>query len=249
MNIGMNLEVHFYQQDEASVYLECKNSGKYEKFGEILLLCCYTLRHIVNFKDDEPIASSIAAFLLQIDNLIDLAEHDIPDVAKLVVYKGSPGRKRFLATLKCTDENLIFKLKAKGFGLFARGMGYYGPNSIVVLLRYLVKKRVNEHEFINALSQAVKKCGEVYYSGQLSLSTQYHFALMIACEIFEEEIEELLSEYELSDFDMSTYKKKINKIYQVKTIAALVGRGLFWIGLLYIIGHSVYTSYLIKDGS
>lgn len=125
MNIGMNLEIHFHQQDEASVYLESDASGKDEKFGEILLFCCFALRTMSNFGRNS-IASSLATMLSQIgDHLIELPNLHSPDEAKLVSYQGNQGRKRFVAKLRYNDKNFTFKFKPKGLFLTG-GIDYYG---------------------------------------------------------------------------------------------------------------------------
>ena len=184
-DIAMDLEIHFHQQDEASVYLESNTSGKEGKFGEILMFCYFTLRSMANL-GRHPITSSLATLLFQIgDHLIELPDHYSPDDAKLVDYKGNPGRKRFIAGLRYANEKVNFEFKPKGFGLLARGMGYYAPNSVIILLRYLVEKRIDDKDFISNLSQAAKKCGEAYISGDLSPRTQHQIALMIAFSVAE----------------------------------------------------------------
>lgn len=183
MNIGMSLEIHFHQQDEASIYLESNTSGEDEMFGEILLFCCVALRQMVNFGINHPTSSALAMLLTQISNsIVQIANYENPNTPKLVDYKGSPGRKRFVASLGYINGKLNFQFNAKGFGLLAREMEYYAPNSVLVLLRYLVKKRINDRDFISRLSRSVENCGKAYYSGQLSVLTQHQIALMIADE-------------------------------------------------------------------
>ena len=184
MNIGMNLEIHFHQQDEASVYLESDASGKDEKFGEILLFCCFALRTMSNF-GRHSIASSLATMLSQIgDHLIELPNLHSPDEAKLVSYQGNQGRKRFVAKLRYNDKNFTFKFKPKGLFLTG-GIDYYAPNSVMILLRYLVEKRIDDEAFISSLSQATKKCGEAYIGRQISMWTHNRTALTIASSVTE----------------------------------------------------------------
>jgi tetratricopeptide (TPR) repeat protein len=184
MNIGMNLEIHFHQQDEASVYLESVASGKDEKFGEILLFCCFALRTMSNF-GRHSIASSLATMLSQIgDHLIELPNRHSPDEAKLVSYQGNQGRKRFVAKLRYNDKNFTFKFKPKGLFLTG-GIDYYAPNSVMILLRYLVEKRIDDEAFISSLSQATKKCGEAYIGRQISMWTHNQTALTIASSVTE----------------------------------------------------------------
>jgi hypothetical protein len=53
------------------------------------------------------------------------------------------------------------------------------------LLRYLAKRRIDDQDFISSLSTAAERCGETYYSGQLSILTQHQIALMIASGVTE----------------------------------------------------------------
>ncbi|CAD7767004.1 MAG: hypothetical protein DNFNHJIP_00410 [Candidatus Argoarchaeum ethanivorans] len=184
MNIGMNLEIHFHQQDEASVYLESDAIGKDEKFGEILLFCCFALRTMSNFGRCS-IASSLATRLSQIgDNLIELSNLHSPDEAKLVSYQGNPARKRFVVKLRYNDKNFTFKFKPKGLFLTG-GIDYYAPNSVMILLKYLVEKRIDDEAFISSLSQATKECGDAYIGGKISMRTHNQTALMIAFSVTE----------------------------------------------------------------
>ncbi len=176
----MNAEIHFHQQDQASVFLETTVSGNEEKFAEILLFCCFAIRQMVNFGRD-PAAFAIARLLDYASTALkEVADHQSPDEAKLVEYKGSPGRKRFVARVTCTDDRLGFILKPKGFGLLGRGMGYYGPDSVTLLLKYLVKKRNGDDEFIGKLAAAAAMCAQAYSQGQVSLATQSQIAMMVA---------------------------------------------------------------------
>lgn len=180
MNINMSLEVHYHQQDEASLFIESANSGNDEMFGEILLFCSYTLRMLVNFGQSQ-IASSLALLLAEIDgNINEIIDYDSPNGPRLVDYKGSIGRKQFIANLKCSDNNFRFKLTSKGFGFLGKGVGYYAANSVLLLLRYLAKRRRENVAFTSSLSQAAEQCGQAYYSGKLTIRNQGQIALMIA---------------------------------------------------------------------
>lgn len=180
MNIGMDLEIHFHQQEEASVYLESNVDGRIEMFGEILLFCTYALRNMANFGHDDPenIAFSIAHTLKNVSNKIDIIEN--MGGAKLVKYEGTPGRKRFLASLRFRDNDFKFYNKTKGFGLFAKGMGYYSPNSIFILLKYLVSSRIQDKEYLNRLSMAMELCGNCVINKELTVMNQKSHAMNTA---------------------------------------------------------------------
>jgi len=180
MNIQSNLEINFHQQDEVSVFLENTASDREEKFGEILLFCSFTLRTLVNF-GNHSVASSLAQLLSQVKgNLKDLMNHKGADEPKIIEYPGSQGRKRFVVSLRCSDENFNFQYNAKGFGFLASGMGYYAPNAVTILMKYLAKRRQDDKEYIEALENAAEQCGGIYFSGQLSIPNQSQIALMIA---------------------------------------------------------------------
>ena len=172
--IEMNLEIHFHQQDEGSIFLESNATGRDELFGELLLFCTSTMRHIVNFEHDN-IADSIAFTLSQVAADMSVIEN-IGEV-KLVTYQGTPGRKIFLASLIFSENAFNFYHKAKGFGLFSRGMGYYSPNSIVLLLKYLINKRINHQEYLNTLSAIMEECSTVYINGELTIASQRDIVL------------------------------------------------------------------------
>jgi len=185
MNIQSNLEINFHQQDEASVFLENTTSGEEEKFGEILLFCCVALRTIVNFGNHQA-AELIAMTLSQVGgNLKELAGHDSPDAAKLIDYPGSAGRKRFLVTLGFSSDNFNFQYKPKGFGLLGIGTGYYAPNAVMLLLRYLTKKRLDDEEFIERLENAVEQCGAIYYRGGFLAEIKVKLLLRLLVQVMD----------------------------------------------------------------
>jgi len=185
MEIGFNLEIHFYSQKEGSVFLESNCSGNMEKFGEILLFNCYFLRQIVNFGNNHEIVNSIlSVFMDLVLDLISITEHSDPDLPKLIKYKGTSGRKRFLAKLRFKDNHMKFNFKAKGFGLLARGIGYYSPSSIYLLLKYLVSKRIEDEEYIYNLSDSIKECIGTIINQNLNMMNQHKIALIIASKYY-----------------------------------------------------------------
>ncbi len=184
MDLGINLEIHFHSQQEGSVLLESNSSGDIEKFGEILLFNCYFLRQLVNF-GDHPIAHSIvSAFMNFLMSIYSIDEHNDPDLANLVTYKGSAGRKRFIAKLRYSNNYVKFNFSAKGFGLLARGMGYYSPNSMYLLLKYLVSRRKDDEEYIKNLSDSISNCIGLFIKRELNMKNQNMLALNIASNYY-----------------------------------------------------------------
>jgi|GEM_PF-2132712 len=178
MNSEMRLEIHFHQEDEASVYIESNAVEEHQKqTDELFMFSALAARQIVNVGNDHKGTSSLASSLAllgkdlgeDLDSFSGLARSGIPGAAKLVDYKGAPGRKQFIATL--TDAG--FYLSAKGFGILARGVGYYAPNSVMVLFQHLAKRREGDKMFLYKLSKAAQAIGTAYLNGQLSIATQY----------------------------------------------------------------------------
>lgn len=190
MNIKSNLAIHFHQQDEASVFLENTANDREEKFGEILLFCLFALRTMSNF-GNQPTAGQIAMLLSQMNGeLKNFIKHEDLDSPRLIDYPGTQGRKKFIVTLNASDDNFSFKYKPKGFGILGKGINYYAPNAIFLLLRYLVNRRLKDKEFIKGLEKAATQCGEVFNNGNLAMSNEIQIATMIAMENYNSDIED-----------------------------------------------------------
>ena len=184
MNIKSTLEIHFHQQDEGSVFLENTASGEDEKFGEILLLCLYITRTFSNFGNDNHDGKMLALFLHETGEDIEKFKKEISNAeAKLIEYNGHKGRKYFTANLTYSEDSLKYWQNAKGFGIFAKGIGYYAPNSIIILLRYLMKKRSNDNNFIEKLQTTCMMCSSTYNEGNIKLTNQHQVAFFIASAI------------------------------------------------------------------
>jgi len=190
MKIEMILGIHFHQQDEVSIFLESNGKGNDEKNREILIFCSVALRILFNLGNDHA-AYSLAKLLEQSEGSLskEFADHKSPEGAKLVKDKGILGQKRFEAQLKFIEsENYFnFQFHPKGFGFFGRDIGYYSLTAVIMLLKYLTKKRVKDKDFLNKLSVAARMCGEFFNSGQLSLTNQNQAALTIATQAYEGE--------------------------------------------------------------
>jgi hypothetical protein len=216
MNIKMRLEIDYHQQDQASLFLESSNSNQEELFGEILLFCCFTLRVLVNLGQSQ-VASSLATLLLRIEkNLSNINEFDGPDWPEIVEYKGTSGRKQFIANLKYSDNSFNFNLDTKGFGLLGRGIDYYAPNSVFLLLKYLAKRRFEDKNYITNLAQAAIQCGQVFYSGRLTVINQSQVALYIAGSVMGSQEVDNTSIEKISDLianDIVQLSKEMAKVY------------------------------------
>lgn len=146
MNTRLLCEIHFHEQEKASVYLESNCSGNAEKLGEIGLFVGFAMRMMSNLGNSE-LSRRLAVTLSALPEAsAELAERDPGDVA-VVDYPGYAGRKRFHSDFLLSDEKVRLIVKPKGFGFFARGAGYYAPVAALVLARYLAKKRRDDAEY------------------------------------------------------------------------------------------------------
>jgi hypothetical protein len=180
MKIYMKLEVHYHQQDEASLIFESENSTQEKLFGEILLFCCFVLRLLVKFgKSNAGYALAMSLFEVS-DNLKKVNDAKSFNSPKLIEHQEVPGQKQFLLKLEYAKSKINFKMDLKGFGLFKSELDYYGINTVLLFLSYLVNKIIDNEREIARLSEIVKNCGQAFTSGQLSKKNEKKMALVIA---------------------------------------------------------------------
>lgn len=102
------------------------------------------------------------------------------DDIKLVPFKEQPGEKRFLATLDFRSKRALLRLHPKGFDPLGRGVNYYAPVSVGLLLRHLAFLQSRDPDYIRALSLAASLCGEAFLLGKVTLVSQPVLAFEIA---------------------------------------------------------------------
>lgn len=187
MDIHSKLELNFFGEKEASISLENSTEGREEKFGDILMFCCFAIRTIVNFGNN-PAAGKLVAGL-------DLAKEEIVKkkitvICNIDVVKNgnSEGDKGFVADLLCADESFRFVYDTKGFGFFAKGMDYYAPSAVFLLLQYLSEKHHGDKEFVQALKTSIEAIREAHYGQQLQIASQNRVALTLAMMSYEYEV-------------------------------------------------------------
>jgi len=182
----MELQVDFYQQDEASLFLESNAPGDLHDFGEIVLFDCFTLRQMHNLVR-APASMVLASLLGSIHGVVDVLElvtTTPQDFPRLVDYRGIPGRKRFLATLDFNTERASFILKPRGFGLLGKGVNYYAPHSVILLLKYLASRHISDSEYLARISRAANICAMVFVQRKVTTFTQAGLAVGIARTVF-----------------------------------------------------------------
>jgi hypothetical protein len=179
MKTSMKMEVHYHQQDKASLIIESKNSSSEELFGEMLLFCCFVLRLLVKFgKSNAGYALAMSLFEVS-DNLKKVNDPKSFNCPKLIEHQEVPGQKQFLLNLDYSKRKINFIMDLKGFGLFKSGLDYYGVNTVLLFLSYLVKKIIDDQRSMAKLSEIIKSCAQAFTSGQLTKKNEKKMTLMI----------------------------------------------------------------------
>lgn len=180
----LSAEIHFHEQEKASIFLESNVFGNEEKLGEIGLLAMFAMRIMSNLGVHQ-VRDDLATILTGAPIAIhQLAKGNTTGGLQLITYPGFQGRKRFLVDSRMSDDRWQFHFQAKGFGLLARGMGYYGPVAVLALLRYLSLRRPDDNEFLRCLSNAAAMSGQIHLSREIRLGNHSQlaaYALVSAC--------------------------------------------------------------------
>lgn len=180
MTEHMQLQIHFYQLDEASVILESTALGDMQVFGEVLLLNCLALRQMHHL-GSAPASGALAHALVALGRPADEPEEAMSgDVPRIVEYPDTAGKKRFMATLDFSPQRARFLLHPKGFGILGRGVNYYAPQSVFVLFRHLTTVRAANDAYRRGLAEAASLCGQCFLEGKVTTSSQPTLALRIA---------------------------------------------------------------------
>jgi len=180
MTCCARLEIHFHEDDTASVRFETDAGKEREAFVENLMLSCFALRQMVNIGHNQ-VTYRLSGLLSDLEALVEEPQAlERAAGPRLVEHDGRPGAKRFVAELDLLEEGCGFRIAAKGFGLFGRGLGYYAPTSVVTLVRAWFRKRGREAERLRQFAAVAHTCADAFGSGAVSPGNQTRVALGIA---------------------------------------------------------------------
>ena len=186
VSTGLNLEIWFPQQTEVTVFLESSiTDPEQEQFAETCLFALYAARQIANLRRD---GYSLAGVLAATDtaNPRRQAEERLGDV-RVTSPRSAGGRKGFTAEIR--ERGGAFKLKAHGFGMLGKGVGYYSPISTMALLYWLLDRRKDDPHYQRVLATTAKNVGIAGSRGRISAMSQggeaTHAAVMAWGEAFE----------------------------------------------------------------
>ena len=182
MSVNSQAEVHFYNAHEAAVFIDIPPDSNFQEFYEILLFCCFSREQLIRAGRKTPIlATTLALLLVNIrGSLSCLASYQTPYHPTVSAYRGYPGTVQFVGQLTYTPENCRFSLSARGFSLFRRHQEYYETHASIVLLRHLAQERIDDTEYVEALSRACSDVGMHYLRGEFVDSSRENRATKIA---------------------------------------------------------------------
>ena len=175
-------ELHFHQQDQLSIYTVSTAMGDIRDFvGEIGTLNFYALRMLNNL-GRKPESYALAECLLATEQMISITNAGLPlDDLKLVPYAGHRGRHSFFLSYSWGHSYAPkFKFKGKGFGWLWKGIGYYGPMSVLGFIRHLALKHRGSTAHLEAIAHSMNFCATVHRSGKLNAVSYYNLAVAAA---------------------------------------------------------------------
>jgi hypothetical protein len=177
-NYGAHLEIHFHQQCEVSIFLENTAPVDHEIYSDLFLLSLFVTRNLGNLEQDNAVGQSLSYVLENIEKQSDqIFDPEKYDEISLVPYKGVDGRKRFVADMMISEERLRFKLKPKGFGFWGRGLGFYSPSAVMMLIKFMGNKYRNDVNAIKAINATCKRLGHA--AREISPSSQYRIVMEV----------------------------------------------------------------------
>lgn len=180
MNIKIKLEINFHKPDEVSITIDNTAKGREEKYSEILLFCCFTLRTLSNL-GNHPSAKDLATFLSNFNKDKQLEDQGANE-PKLIDYQGCQGSKSFMIEIKLSEEYYNFTYEPKGFGILNSGVELYASMATILLTTYFLKENRDDEEFMKAFESSANMCGSLYFNGEITFSNQRQLALLVSEE-------------------------------------------------------------------
>jgi hypothetical protein len=162
---NVNLEINFHEQDEISVNLDSREPEDAVRQSEILLFSLFAARQAANLGSSGGAGLSLAAVLLDAGKSPLSFLRSGPGGARVIPYSGTPGGKRYRASLQYASfedpASIRFKLGLVGFGVVGRGVSYYAPASVLALLDHLLRQREADAAYVAALAATTRHLGSM----------------------------------------------------------------------------------------
>jgi hypothetical protein len=173
------VEIAFYSQDEASVFLEASVPAEDQEPTELALFVHYVIRQFANLRGDAA-GLALAQAISKVG--YEPGQRSIREMLETVkvVRATGAGRKGFKATLD-SDTNR-FTLNQYGFGVLGKELRYYSPVSALVLLDCLWSKHTEDGPFLNGLIMALMQLSTVGHTGVTTPANQASLAVSVLKE-------------------------------------------------------------------
>ncbi|MHB8902329.1 MAG: hypothetical protein ACYC6Y_26515 [Thermoguttaceae bacterium] len=171
MNLLQKAEIHFYEPETVSFYLQSNSSDQLEKLGEIALGALYGVRTMSNLGRgalSERIALALETFPATSRQFADRA---VMGNLKVTDYPGYDSRNPSVLDLRIGDGGIRFQVEP--------GVGYNAPGSVLALECYLARRRWSDAEFLRAFSASLAGCAALYRSGRITLRNQTQLVMPI----------------------------------------------------------------------
>lgn len=170
-------EIEFFSEREACVSLFKTTSDQFDgKESELLLVALTILRTLTNFGSDSVGGIRMSDLLShQMTSYRNAIEEIVGDNSegRVVLFENHPGfesKKSF--SVRLDYPRLDFKYEMHGFGLFGKGIGFYAPEAVNLLIKRIAISRESDLEFIKLLEATIVCCGFYGLSGRVPVINQ-----------------------------------------------------------------------------
>lgn len=172
MDIAAKMEMHFYSEKEAAIWVDSNAPESGEKLVYLFWFIAYVVRQIILMRPDgehaQAVARTFGSIASEKTHLSGLVAELNRDSVRIIRYPGHEGRKGFRAQFECSAENpMDFKSRIKpyGFGFLGQGINSYAMLSVLLFLRYIYGIIGEDSAYQDALAEAVTKCGNIFVTG------------------------------------------------------------------------------------
>ena len=191
-------EVHFHDQDVASVFSETTESGDTMQYLEVVHFALFSARTLVNLGAGDH-QSSLALLLRETlsdpeGSLRDLPSAEVVGGVSLLEQSVGEGKRRFVSAVTIPRDGGLglrqvrggvaptveYSYSPKGFGMLGRGLGYYAPHSVITLLRYLIRKHQAHDLLASSLLIAGSLVADASLRDDLTAGSQHTQAVSAA---------------------------------------------------------------------
>lgn len=148
------------------------------KLAEILLFTLFSIRHMVN---DKGIPGRFTAHMLAqtSESMSGTMESYGWGKCQLVQHPGATAEKGFHSYSTLNSESCHLNMTHRGFGVLGKGLAYFSPHAVQLLLMHLIHARSTDHEYLHSLSACADNAGAMFTVGQLSASNQLDMGYFI----------------------------------------------------------------------